>query len=47
MFCSPGVSEQEAAQLSEFMGIPMTKKLGKYLGHLILQSGNNKDAHKE
>lgn len=32
MLCSPNVPEEEARRLSAFLGVPLTLKLGKYLG---------------
>lgn len=47
MFCSPNVSEEDAAKLSLVLGVSLTKKLEKYLGHHIAVDGRNKKRHKD
>lgn len=47
MLCSPCVSDQDAIRTSTSLEIPLTKELGKYLGHRLIHHGNNCDAHKE
>lgn len=47
MLCSTNVSEMEVRRLSQSFGVPLTKRLGKYLGHHVLQVHGNGEAHKE
>lgn len=47
MFVSPNVSEQVALSLSENLGVLLTKELGKYLGHQLIQRGNHRGAHND
>lgn len=47
IFCSANASEHVAVSLSSQLGIPMITNMGKYLGHYIAQSGNNRVRHKE
>lgn len=45
MYCSPNISKQDVTRLSADMGIPLTKELGKYLGHHINHRGSNHEEH--
>lgn len=47
MFFSSNVAEMEAERLSGVLGIPSTKKMGKYLGHHIAVDGKNRERHQE
>lgn len=47
MFFSSNVSDIEAERMSCLMGIPRTKKIGKYLGHHIVVDGKNRERLKE
>lgn len=47
MLFSSNVSDAEAERLSNVVGIPLTKKVDKYLGHLISMDGKNREQHKE
>lgn len=47
MLFSGNIEETEAKRLSELMGIPITAKLGKYLGHHVRHHGRNGEGHKE
>lgn len=47
MFCSSNVSDEEAGRLSNVLGIPLAKKIGKYLGHHIVMDGKNRERYKE
>lgn len=47
MLFSSNVSVAETERLSRVVGIPLTKKVGKYLGHHIAMNGKNKKKHKE
>lgn len=47
MFCSPCVSDQDAARMSSSLGIPLTKDLSKHLGHHLIHKDDNREAHKE
>lgn len=47
MFFSSIESDAETERLSSLMGIPRTKKVGKYLGHYIAVDGKNMERHKE
>lgn len=45
VFLSPNVSAHEADKLSNRLGIPLTKNLGKYLGFHLLHHGRNSRAY--
>lgn len=47
MFVSPNIPYIEVERLSGCMGFQMKKKLGRYLGHIIVQDGKNREHHKE
>lgn len=47
MLCSANVHHEEAKRLSDFLGIPLTECLGKYLGHRVIHRGMNVVGHKE
>src|SRR4051812_20583421 len=45
MFVSPNISEHDAARLSANMGIPLTSKMGCYMGHQLVHRGRNSNSH--
>lgn len=45
--CSVLILEVEAMRLSSCFGVPLMKKLGKYLGHYVLHQGRNGVANRE
>lgn len=45
MFCSPNIHDQDASRMSANMGIPLTKEIGRYLGHIIQHTENNRHGH--
>lgn len=45
VYISPNVDEHKAHSLSASLGIPLTKEIGRYLGHYILHSGRNNTGH--
>lgn len=47
MVISSIIQSMEAKRLSTLMGIPVRNKIGKYLGHIIIQDGNNRERHKD
>lgn len=47
IFVSPNISDTEAERLSRYMGFQLKNKLGKYLGHIIVQCWENRERHKE
>lgn len=47
MFCSSNVPSHEAERLSSCLGIPLREKIGRYLGHTIVQDGKNRERHME
>lgn len=47
MLCSNNIPSAEVERFSTCLGVPLTKKLGKYLGHHVLSSGRNGVAHKD
>lgn len=47
MFFSTNVAEVEAERLSNVLGIPRTKNIGKYLGHHAAVDGKNRERHQE
>lgn len=47
MFCSPNIPVLEAERLNASLGIPLKKKIERYLGHIIVQDGKNRERHKE
>lgn len=47
MLCSNNISTAEAERLSTCFGMPLTKKMGKYLGDHVLSGGRNGDVHKD
>lgn len=46
-FAPLNISDLEAKRLSASFGVPLTKKLAKYLGHHVLHRGRNENAHRE
>lgn len=47
MFFFSNVSDKKGGRLCLAMGIHMTKKIGKYLGHHIVLTGRDRERHRD
>lgn len=47
MFFSSNITDSEAEKLRGVLGIPRSKKMGKYLGHHVAVDDKNRERHME
>lgn len=45
LYISPNVDGHTSAKLSSRLGIPLTRELGRYLGHQLIHKGRNDDRY--
>lgn len=45
MFFSSDIADFKAERLSRVLGIPRSKKVGRYLGHHVAVNGKNMERH--